>query len=85
MKKNDLSETDTPQSVKDIRDHQLKKLNKHIDALSKRHSNIIKKEDIPGDLDEQTNYGNKHNAVTYFIIVKLLIKRNAEDSLKDYG
>lgn len=85
MKKNNLSETNIHRSVKDIRDHQLKKLNKHIDALSKRHSNKIKKEDIPRDLDEQTNYSNKYSAVTYFIIVKLLIKRNAEDSLKDYG
>lgn len=52
MKENNLSETDIPRSVKDIRDHQLKKLSKHIDALSKRHSNKIKKEDVPRDLDE---------------------------------
>lgn len=79
MKKNNLSEDDLPQTVKNIRNNQLMKLYNQIGALAKKHPNNIKKEDIPQYINEQTNCGNKYNVIAYFTGVILSIEKIAEN------
>lgn len=66
MKKNDLTENDLPLTVREIREKMLSKLRKQIEQSSRKYPRDIKKEEIPQYLKDQTNYGNRYNAVMYF-------------------